>query len=126
MSLNRKTCFLPQDQFDQIKGQFAKFNEPWQTDEIEELKSMAADDVPLEEISAQLQRTPNSIRIKLKSLGLFKPRELPRQWTQEDESELIKMYNEGLPFEDMEARFDRTRKAIIARLVKLRVDLFNN
>ncbi|MCR5326107.1 MAG: SANT/Myb domain-containing protein [Bacteroidales bacterium] len=126
MSLNRKTCFLPQDQFDKIKSQYAKFNDPWQVDEIEELKSMSADGVPLNEISTQLQRTASSIRMKLKSLGLYTPRDVPRPWTPEDESELIKMYSDGAPFQEIASHFDRTEKAVISRLVKLRMDLFNN
>ena len=126
MSLNRKTCFLPQEQFDKIKSQYVKFNDPWQVDEIEELKSMSADGVPLSEISTQLQRTANSIRMKLKSLGLYTPRDVPRPWTPEDEAELIKMYSDGAPFQEIASHFDRTEKAVISRLVKLRMDLFNN
>lgn len=125
MSLNRKTCFLPQEEFDRIKSQYAKFNEPWQSDEIEELKTMATDQVPLKDISSQLQRTTNSIKMKLKSLGLFKPREVSRQWTPDDEAELIKMYNDNVPFEEMATHFNRTQRALIAKLVKLRIDLFN-
>lgn len=37
MKPNRSTSFLSQEEFDRIKGQYAKFNEPWETTEVEEL-----------------------------------------------------------------------------------------
>jgi hypothetical protein len=71
MKPNRSTCFLSQERFDQIKSKYANFNTPWQETEVEELKAMFADQLPVEEIATQLQRTPNSIKMKLKALGLF-------------------------------------------------------
>ena len=126
MSPNRKTVFLPQEQFDRIKSQYSKFNEPWQDDEIEELKSMAADNVPIKEMAIQLQRTPNSLKLKLKALGLYTPPTPPRAWTAEEDSELIQLYNDGQPFEEIAEHFSRTVSAIISRLVRLRVNLFPN
>ena len=126
MTANRKTLFLPPEEYDRLKAAYPKFNEPWQSDEVEELKSMAADKVPLKEMSAQLGRTTNSLKMKLKSLGLYEPRPTPKPWEEEDEKLLVQMYNDGVPFEEMAEHFDRTPSAIISRLVKLRVDLFNS
>ena len=126
MTANRKTLFLPPEEYDRLKAAYPKFNEPWQSDEVEELKSMAADKVPLKEMSAQLGRTTNSLKMKLKSLGLYEPRPAPKPWEEEDEKLLVQMYNDGVPFEEMAEHFDRTPSAIISRLVKLRVDLFNS
>lgn len=126
MSPNRKTVFLPQEQFDLIKSQYSKFNEPWQKDEIEELKSMAADNVPINAMASQLQRTPNSLKLKLKSLGLYTPPTPPRTWTPEEDTELVQLYNEGKPFEEIAEHFNRTVSAVVSRLVRLRINLFPN
>lgn len=76
----RNTAFLSQEEFDNIRKSFSRFNDPWLKEEIEELKSMAAENVSFEQMSEQLQRTPNSIRIKLKSLGLFTPKPPQPRW----------------------------------------------
>ncbi len=124
MSPNRQTCFLPQEEFDRLRGQYAKFNEPWSASEIEELKVMAEDNVPFAEIANQLQRTPNSIKLKLKSLGLYTPAPPPRGWTEEEDAALVGMYEGGDSFDAMAEAFDRSVSAVVSRLVKLRVSLF--
>lgn len=126
MSPNRKTAFLDQEHFDRIKNQFAKFNDPWGDEEIEELKSMAADNIPIKDMSAQLQRTPNSVRLKLKALDLYVPPAAPRPWKPDDDRDLVSSYNEGKPFEEMAEHFGRSVDAIVSRLVRLRINLFNN
>lgn len=122
----RNTAFLSQEQFDQIRTTYSRFNEPWLEEEVEELKAMAADGVSREEMATQLQRTPNSIQMKLKSLGLFVPKPMPPRWSQNDDKALVEMYQNGDSFEDMSARFDRSVNAVIGRLIHLRVKVFNN
>ena len=125
MKPNRTTCFLSQEAFDRIKSNYSKFNEPWQDSEIEELKTMAADQVPFEQIANQLQRTPNSVKKKLKSLGLYTPKPMPGTWRSDDEARLIEMYNDGLPFEDIAQELGRSVSAVVTRLVHLRINLFD-
>lgn len=122
----RNTAFLSQEEFDNIRKSFSRFNDPWLKEEIEELKSMAAENVSFEQMSEQLQRTPNSIRIKLKSLGLYTPKPSQPRWPEEDDKLVVQMYDQGVSFEDMAQHFNRSEKAIIARLVHLRVKLFEN
>ena len=126
MTTNRRTLFLSPEEYDRLKAAYPKFNEPWQSDEEQELKSMAADKVPLKDMSAQLGRTANSLKMKLKSLGLYEPRPSSKPWTEADEKILVHMYNEGLSFEEMADHFGRTQGAIVSRLVKLRVNLFQS
>ena len=121
---NRTTLFLSQEAFERLKARYPKLNEPWQGADVEELKAMAADKVPLAAMSEQLGRTPNSLRIKLKSLGLYEPAASPRLWTEEDEKLLVEMYNQGVSFEDMAAHFGRSVRALVSRLVLLRMKLF--
>ena len=122
----RKTAFLPQEQFDEIRRKYSRFNDHWLKDEVEELKAMAADNVSMEQMSNQLQRTPNSIRIKLKSLGLYTERPIQPRWTEENDKLVVQMYDQGVSFEDMAKHFNRSLRAIVARLVNLRVKLFEN
>ena len=124
MCPNRTTCFLPQEQFDVIKSQYANFNEPWRPDEIEELKAMSSDGVSIKDMASQLQRTPNSIKMKLKALGLYVPPAPSKTWSEDDEKRLITMYNDGIPFESIGKELGRTEKAVVSRLVHLRMNLF--
>ena len=122
----RKTAFLPQEQFDELRRKYSRFNDPWLEEEVEELKAMAADNVSIEQMSEQLQRTPNSVRIKLKSIGLYTAKPLQPRWTDDDDKLVAQMYDQGVSFEDMAKHFNRSERAIVARLIHLRVKLFQN
>lgn len=121
----RNTAFLPEDQFKQIRTTYPRFNEPWLNEEVEELREMAVDGISRDDMAMQLQRTPNSVRLKLKALGLYVPKPTPPRWTKDEDQALVEMYNDGEPFEDMSARFDRSVNAVITRLVHLRANLFD-
>ena len=118
-----KSFFLTPEQYADLKGRYAKFNEPWTADEAEELRQMAADGVSREEMSAQLGRTPNAVKMKLQSLGLYVPKPAARPWTPADEDALVRMYREGVPFAELAAAFGRTEGAILSRLIRLRASV---
>lgn len=122
----RNTAFLTQEKFDEIRNTYSRFNEPWLPEEVEELKAMAADGVSKTDMSVQLQRTPNSIQMKLKSLGLYVPTPMPPRWTDEDDDKVTELYMQGMPFEDMASELGRSVRAIIARLIHLRVKIFTH
>ena len=115
-----KSFFLTPEQYGELKGRYAKFNEPWTAEETEELKQMAADGVSRADMSQQLGRSPNAIKMKLQSLGLYVPKPAARPWTPEDEDTLVKMYREGVSFAALAAAFGRTEGAVISRLIRLR------
>ena len=115
-----KSFFLTPEQYGDLKGRYAKFNEPWTEDETEELKQMAADGVSREEMSRQLGRTPNAVKMKLQSLGLYIPKPAAKPWTPADEDALVKMYREGASFATLAATFGRSERAVISRLIILR------
>lgn len=115
-----KSFFLTPEQYADLKGRYAKFNEPWTADEAEELRQMTQDGVSREEMSAQLGRTPNAVKMKLQSLGLYVPKPAARLWTPEDEHLLVKLYREGISFAELATVFDRTEGAILRRLILLR------
>ena len=121
-----KSFFLTPEQYANLKGRYAKFNEPWTSDEAEELRQMAQDGVSREEMSAQLGRTPNAVKMKLQSLGLYVPKPAARPWTAEDEDALVRMYREGVPFAELAAAFGRTEGAILRRLILLRASILPN
>ena len=125
MANNRTTCFLPIEEYNRIKSQYAKFNEPWQSSEVEELRMMTTDGIPLENIALQLQRTPNSVKMKLRSLGLYTPKPTSKPWSTDDEAKLVQLYNDDVPFDQIAEVCGRSVRAIISRLVYLRVKLFN-
>ena len=115
-----KSFFLTPEQYADLKGRYAKFNEPLTADEAEELRQMAQDGVSREEMSTQLGRTPNAVKMKLQSLGLYVPKPAARLWTPEDEHLLVKLYREGISFAELATVFGRTEGAILRRLILLR------
>ena len=115
-----KSFFLTPEQYDALKGRYAKFNEPWTEEETEELKQMAADGVARADMSLQLGRSPNAIKMKLQSLGLYVAKPSARPWTPEDEAELVRRYREGSTFAALAAAFGRTEGASSSRLIRLR------
>ena len=115
-----KSFFLSPEQYEALKGRYAKFNEPWTAEEAEELKQMAADGVSRADMSQQLGRSPNAVKMKLQSLGLYVAKPAARPWTPADEDALVKMYREGVSFAAIAAAFGRTEGAIISRLIRLR------
>ena len=115
-----KSFFLSPEQYADLKGRYAKFNEPWTADEAEELRQMAADGVARAEMAAQLGRSPGAIKMKLQSLGLYVPKPAAKPWTPEDEHLLVKLYREGISFAELASVFGRTEGAILRRLIRLR------
>ena len=103
-----RSFFLSPEQYGDLKGRYAKFNEPWTPDEVDELRRMAADGVSRGEMSEQLGRTPNAIKMKLQSLGLYVPKPAARPWTDLDDDALVKLYREGASFTTLAATFSRS------------------
>ena len=118
-----KSFFLTPEQYSDLKGRYAKFNEPWTADETEELKQMALDGVSRTEMSAQLGRTPGSVKMKLQSLGLYVPKPGARPWSSEDDAALVRQYCDGASIATLAAAFGRTENAILRRLILLRAGL---
>ena len=118
-----KTFFLSPERYDDLKGRYGKFNEPWSSDEVDELRRMAADGVSRAEMSEQLGRTPNAIKMKLQSLGLYVPKPAAKPWTDLDDDALVKLYREGASFTTLAATFSRSENAIISRLIRLRAGI---
>ena len=115
-----KSFFLSPEQYEALKGRYAKFNEPWTEEETEELKQMAADGVDRTDMSRPLGRSPNAIKMKLQSLGLYVAKPAARPWTSADEAELVRLYRAGTSFATLAAAFGRTERAILSRLIRLR------
>ena len=118
-----KSFFLSPEQYSDLKGRYAKFNEPWTADETEELKQMALDGVSRTEMSAQLGRTPGSVKMKPQSLGLYVPKPAARPWSSEDDAALVRQYCDGASIATLAAAFGRTETAILRRLILLRAGL---
>jgi hypothetical protein len=118
-----RSFFLPPEQYEAMKSRYAKFNEPWTGDEVEELRRMASDGLPRSVMSEQLGRTPNAIRMKLQSLGLYVPKPAAKPWTPLDDDALVEMYCSGASFASLAATFGRSENAIVTRLVRLRAGL---
>ena len=118
-----KSFFLTPEQYGDLKGRYAKFNEPWTEEEAEELRQMAADGVTRADMSQQLGRSPNAIKMKLQSLGLYVPKPAARPWSADDDASLVRQYLAGASFSTLATAYNRTENAIISRLILLRAGL---
>ena len=118
-----KSFFLTPEQYGDLKGRYAKFNEPWTAEEAEELKAMAADGLSRAEMSQQLGRSPNAIKMKLQALGLYVPKPAARPWTAGDDASLVRQYLAGASYAALASAFGRTERAILSRLIHLRAGL---
>lgn len=126
MAPNRSTYFLPQEQFDEIKKKYPKFNEPWTEDDESLLYELADRKATRKEMSETLGRTQRSIKMKLMELGLYDKTQQVRPWKEDEERKLVFLYNEGVDFENIALELNRSVKAIVSRLVLLRIRLFDN
>lgn len=115
---------MTQEAFDALKSKYARLGESWTKEETKELEEMWAAGVKIEDMSNQLQRTPNGIRKRLIALGIIIPNPAPKPWTEENDKSLVAAFNEGKGFDEMATTFGRSEKSIIARLVRLRANLF--
>ena len=118
-----KSFFLTPEQYSDLKGRYSKFNDPWTAEETEELKQMAADGISRADMSAQLGRSPNAIKMKLQSLGLYVPKPAARPWSADDDASLVRQYLSGASFATLATTFGRTENAILKRLILLRAGL---
>jgi len=117
------SIFLTPEQYEALRARFSKFNEPWTEDEVAELRQMAADGLPRNQMASQLGRSPGAIKIKLQSLGLYVPKPAAKPWTRMDDDALVELYRDGASFATLAATFGRSENAIITRLVRLRAGL---
>jgi len=126
MAPNRSTYFLPQEQFDEIKKKYPKFNEPWTEYDEDVLFELSEQKASQKQMSEVLGRSPRSIKMKLMELGLYEKKASARSWTENEERKLIDLYNDGVDFENIALELNRSVKAVLSRLVLLRVRLFDN
>ena len=114
---------LTTEKYGELKSRYPRFNEPWSQQETEHLREMAENDIPYAQMAQELERSTNSIKMKLKSLGLYSPKPSPTHWTEEDDRHLVDYYLKGHSFETLSCIFGRSENAIITRLVRLRAGL---
>lgn len=110
--------------FAEMRAKYPKFYEPWKEDEVERVKQLFEEGKSMEDIAKDIQRSPKSVRMKLTASGLYTPVNKSRAWTPDDDETLKDMYRDGVSFDDMATQLDRSPKAIVARLVRLRMNLF--
>ena len=114
---------LTPEKYGELKTRYPRFNEPWSDEETKELEEMYSYDLAFSDMAEHLGRTTNSIRMKLKAMGLYTPKASPRPWTAEDDKRLVALYLENQSFQDLAGISGRSENAVITRLVRLRAGL---
>ena len=114
---------LTPEKYGELKTRFPRFNEPWSQEETDYLREMAEMNYPQSLMAQDLGRSPNSIRMRLKALGLYTPKPAPKPWKEDDDRRLVALYLEDYSFQDLAAIFGRSENAVISRLVRLRAGL---
>ncbi len=101
-----------------LREKYPNAGKPWSTEENHRLMTAWHKGTPVEEISAELGRTPLAIRYRLENNEAWAEEE-PPCWTAIDTQHLIGMVGEGRSISQMAEHFHRTEKAIEARLFYL-------
>ncbi len=114
---------LTPEQYGELKSRYPRFNEPWTPEETDCLREMAEMNLPHALMASELGRSANSIKMKLKAMGLYIPKPSPRPWTEEEDRRLVALYLDGLSFQHLAGAFNRSENAVISRLVRLRAGL---
>lgn len=124
MTPNRSTYFLPQEEFDKIKEKYPKFNEPWTSDDENALYELTERKATRKEMSETLGRSPRSVKMKLMELGLYEKSKSARSWSEDEEQKLVAFYKDGVDLENIALELGRSVNAIVSRLVRLRINIF--
>ena len=83
--MSGRTLFFTPEEYARLKEKYPKFNEPWAEDEDDELRKMAEDGIAPRQMAEQLQRTLNSVRLRLQKLGLWTPKPAAKPWSPAEE-----------------------------------------
>ena len=99
----------------------------WSIEELEELKELVASGKPTNEIAKQLDRTENSIQLKMRKLNITSPNLSKRKWTKEDTQLLIDWWGDH-SMENIAKKLNRSVSSIKnkAFLLKLGSQIENN
>lgn len=124
MTPNRSTYFLPQEEFDKIKEKYPKFNEPWTSEDEDVLYELTERKATRKEMSETLGRSPRSVKMKLMELGLYEKSKSARSWSEDEEQKLVAFYKDGVDLENIALELGRSVNAIVSRLVRLRINIF--
>ena len=124
MTPNRSTYFLPQEEFDKIKEKYPKFNEPWTSEDEDVLYELTERKATRKEMSETLGRSPRSVKMKLMELGLYEKSKSARSWSEDEEQKLVALYKDGVDLENIALELGRSVNAIVSRLVRLRINIF--
>lgn len=106
-----------------LKEQYPNAGKPWSKEENQWMMAAWRKGASVEEMAAELGRTPKAICCRLENNGIwadYSPSEdEPPRWTAADTQNMLKMVAEGYSISRIAERFHRTEKAIEARLFYL-------
>jgi|GEM_PF-2034707 hypothetical protein len=88
----------------------------WSNEEIEIATKSYKDGLSIKEIANKIERTEDSIHKKIKELNLTNRK---KNWSETEESELIKLFNEGKSNKYLSEFFNRPLRGIQGHLLKL-------
>ena len=111
------------NRFFELKEQYPNAGKPWSKEENQWMMAAWRKGASVEEMAAELGRTPKAICCRLENNGIwadYSPSEdEPPRWTATDTQNLLKMVAEGYSISRIAERFHRTEKAIEARMFYL-------
>lgn len=93
-----------------------KDSKEWTNDEDKMLISMVNNKVDYSEIAKRLNRSFNSIQMRISVLGIGK---LNRRWTKEEEELLMKMHNSNIDREKIAQVLKRTKESVDCKISRL-------
>lgn len=90
----------------------------WTEEEVEQLKSMVADSKSNKYMAEQLGKSSDSIRLKLKSMGMKADSQV-KKWTDENVKQLLELADSGLTNNEIGIKINRNKRDVGAKLSRL-------
>ena len=114
---------LTAEEIARIQQKYPRFLSKWTEAEEKDAREQYFDDVPIDEIALDLGRTPKSVKLKLKELGILLPQNPGRKWTKEEDTFLENLLGDDITLTEICETMGRSRSSVMTRLLKMRDSL---
>lgn len=114
---------LTAEQIARVQQKYPRFLSKWTEDEETQVKDKFSADVSVEEIADSMGRTPKSVKLKLKELGILLPQNPGRKWTKEEDTFLENLLGDDITLTEICETMGRSRSSVMTRLLKMRDSL---
>lgn len=110
-----------QEYMKQARVQFPQFNAPWRRNDTDQLRQRFRAGERIGDIAADLQRSPNGVRMKLMGMGEifgYLGRD-GQDWTDTEDERLCRFFSQGYDAQEIAQLLGRRKKDVKARFLEI-------